>query len=157
MMAETAKDRHLLTDLRLRLLDSALRPVYTLDTVRRRQTNRARPLEDIRLVRGKDNLAQAIMIRLLTPRGELRSLAHPTFGSRLHEIVGRPNTETTRNLIHLYILESLQDETRVAEVTTLAVTEVKDQRQLVQVLLQVQPVGTTETVTIGPFILELNS
>lgn len=60
--------------------------------------------DDMGVVRGKQNLAQAVIIRLLTPLGELSPLGHPEFGSRLHEVIGRQNTETQRHLARLYIL-----------------------------------------------------
>ena len=48
-------DAHLLSDLRLRLHHHALRPVYTLDADGR----------DLAIVRGRENLGQAILMRLL--------------------------------------------------------------------------------------------
>src|SRR5947209_14155752 len=92
----------LLTDLRLELRHAELRPVYVVgDESRRvltgpqgRLVNRL----DLQVVSGTDNLAQAVLMRLLTPRGELAALGHPEYGSRLHELVGRQNTATTRNL-----------------------------------------------------------
>ena len=66
---------HLLTDLRLDLRHHELRPVYAVATERRRVTTEQRPLEltDLRTIDGRDNLAQAVIVRLLTPRGELRT------------------------------------------------------------------------------------
>ncbi len=94
-------------------------------------------------------------MRLLTPRGELAALGHPEYGSRLHELIGRQNTETTRNLVKLHILESLAAEPRIEEVVELAVTPAPGTRERVNVLLQVRPVGETAVVAIGPFTLEL--
>ncbi|SRR6266545_109912 len=154
-------DRHLLTDIRLALRQHELRPVYSVDTDRRRVPNVTGLLEDIGVVAGRDNLAQAVVLRLLTPRGELASLGHPEYGSRLHELIGRPNTETTRNLMRLFILESLAQEPRIEKVQEVRVTPVdgsrtrEDVRHRVNVLLSVKPVGPTATVTIGPFTLEL--
>jgi phage baseplate assembly protein W len=122
---------------------------------RRRVPTRPVLLSDLGVVAGRDNLAQAIMMRLLTPRGELTALGHPEYGSRLHELVGRQNTDTTRNLVRLYILESLQSEPRVAEVVALSVEPDQGRRDRVNVLLHVTPIGDTGPVTIGPFTLEL--
>ncbi len=150
-----AADRHLLTDIRLGLRDARLRPVYTVDVDRRRVPNQEGLREDLGLVQGVDNLGQAVLLRLLTPRGELAELAHPDYGSRLHELVGRVNTETTRNLVKLFILESLQQEPRIAKVEEVTVTPTPGRRDRVDVSLRVKPIVASSSVTIGPFILEL--
>jgi phage baseplate assembly protein W len=150
-----ATDRHLLTDIRLGLRDARLRPVYTVDIDRRRVPNQDGLLEDLGLVQGVDNLGQAVLLRLLTPRGELAELAHPDYGSRLHELVGRVNTETTRNLVKLFILESLQQEPRIAKVEEVTVTPSSGRRDRVDVSIRVKPIAATTSVTIGPFTLEL--
>ena len=149
------EDKHLLTDVGLALRHSELRPVYDVVTERRRVPPRRERLLDLGVVSGGDNLGQAIIMRLLTPRGELSELAHPEYGSRLHELIGRQNTETTRNLIKLFILESLQAEPRVEEVLEVAVEPTRGRRDSVSVLLRVKPVGAIPTLTIGPFTLEL--
>lgn len=150
-----ANVRTLLTDIRLDLRRNELRPVYAIATERKRIPNTMVNYEDILTVAGRDNLAQAIIIRLLTPRGELAPLAHPDYGSRLYELIGRQNTETTRNLAKLFILESLQAEPRVAEVLDVTVTPMPGTRDFITILLRVQPIGDAESVTIGPFTLEL--
>ena len=150
---------HLLTDIRLDLLHHELRPVYAVATEQRRVATQQRTLEvtDLRTIEGRDNLGQAVIVRLLTPRGELAPLAHPDYGSRLHELIGRQNTETTRNLVKLHILESLAAEPRIEEVVDLIVTPAPRTRERVDVLLQVRAVGETAVVSIGPFTLELAS
>lgn len=140
-------DSHLLTDIRLRRLHRAFRPMYTVDGDRR----------DLALVSGRENLGQAIMIRLLTPRGELADLAHPDFGSRLHELIGRANTDTVRDLAKLYVLESLQAEPRVGEIVEVTVTPVTGQPDRFDILVRVRPVGETTVVAVGPFTLELGA
>jgi phage baseplate assembly protein W len=140
-------DSHLLTDIRLRRLHRAFRPMYSVDGERR----------DLALVTGRENLGQAIMIRLLTPRGELSDLAHPDFGSRLHELVGRPNTDTVRDLAKLFVLDSLQAEPRVDEIVEVTVTPVTGQPDRFDILVRVRPVGETTVVAVGPFTLELGA
>jgi phage baseplate assembly protein W len=149
------EDRHLLTDVGLALRHSELRPVYAVATERRRVPARRDRLVDVGGVSGRENLGQAIIMRLLTPRGELSELAHPEYGSRLHELIGRQNTETTRNLGKLFILESLQAEPRVEEVLEVTVEPTRGRRDSVSVLLRVKPVGAFPALTIGPFTLEL--
>jgi phage baseplate assembly protein W len=163
-----ANDAHLLTDIRLKVLDRRLRPVYVAnERITRVQPRPERHL-DFDIVSGRDNLAQAIIMRLLTPRGELDALGHPEYGSRLHELVGRVNTPTTRNLVKLFILEALQLEPRIEAKMTVIVTPAdenppqtgKGARNItlaprVNVEIAVTPVGQTDIVTIGPFTLEL--
>ena len=144
-----------MTDIRLGLRHNALRPVYEVDTDLRRVPSKAGILMDIGVVSGKPNLVQAVIMRLLTPRGELSAVGHPEYGSRLHELIGRQNTETTRNLVKLYILESLQMEPRIERVAEATVEPAQGSRDRVNVLLRVLPVGSTDVVTIGPFSLEL--
>ena len=150
-----AVDRHLLTDIRLGLRDARLRPVYTVDLDRRRVPPQNGLLEDLGTVQGVDNLGQAVLLRLLTPRGELAELAHPDYGSRLHELIGRTNTETTRNLVKLFILESLKQEPRIATIEMVTVTPAPGRRDRVDVLIRVKPIAAVTSVTIGPFTLEL--
>jgi phage baseplate assembly protein W len=157
-----AAERQLLIDIRLGLRHQRFRPVYSVDEDRRRVPARAGLLRDLGMVSGRDNLAQAVFLRLLTPRGELAELGHPEYGSRLHELIGRVNNETTRNLVKLFILESLQLEPRIAEIVEVTVTAVEgsrtreEVRHLVNVLVRVRPIAETAIVTIGPFVLELD-
>ncbi|HEX7182495.1 MAG TPA: hypothetical protein VF756_11675 [Thermoanaerobaculia bacterium] len=155
-----ADDPQLLTDIRLALRHSSLRPIYVAGEVERRVTTRqaSRVLTDLALVSGRDNLGQAVLMRLLTPRGELAELAHPEYGSRLHELIGRQNTETTRNLARLYILESLEQEPRIEKVLEVGVAPSPGTRDRVDVLLRVQPIGPigqNGALSLGPFTLEL--
>jgi phage baseplate assembly protein W len=72
-------------------------------------------LTDIAVFEERENLAQALMLRLLTPRGSLRDLGHANYGSRLHELIGRPKNETNRNLCRLFVLEAVAQEPRVED------------------------------------------
>lgn len=74
---------------------------------------------DLKLVSGRDDLAQAILNRLLTRRGELADLGHPNYGSRLHQLIGEPNTRRTQVLADLYIRESLAAEPRIREIVSI--------------------------------------
>jgi phage baseplate assembly protein W len=141
-------DAHLLTDLRLRLHHRELRPVYTVDSDGR----------DLARVSGRENLAQAIVLRLLTPRGELAALGHPEYGSRLEDLVGRDQTVTTRNRIKLHVLEALQAEPRIASVEEVLVAPRADSRTAVDVQVRVRPVGAgAAVVVVGPFTLGLEA
>jgi phage baseplate assembly protein W len=154
-----ATDPQLLRDVRIELSHHELRPVYAVPSERRTLSAAAgaHTLLDLETVDGRDNLAQAIVMRLLTPRGELAELGHPEYGSRLHELLGTPNSETRRGLAKLFVLEALAQEPRIAKVVEVTVVphdeRLNERRHLVDVVVRVQPVGATETVTIGPFTL----
>jgi phage baseplate assembly protein W len=153
-----AEDPQLLTDIRLVLRHGALRPVYEVAAVRTAVTTPQgpRPVLDLDVAAGRDNLGQAVVLRLLTPRGELAALGHPDYGSRLHELIGRPNTETTRNLVRLFILESLAREPRIEpKGVTVAVEPLPGTRDSVEVRLTIQPIGGAEVLDVGPLVLEL--
>lgn len=68
---------------------------------------------DLGTIGGRENLAQALLLRLLTPRGSLAALGHGEYGSRLHELIGQRKTEATRNLCRAFILEVVAQEPRV--------------------------------------------
>ena len=95
---------------------------------------------DLSVVEGSANLAQALLIRFNTPVGELADLGHPDYGSRLIELIGRPNNETTRNLVRLFTLDALRREPRAARVTSLAVAPDPRLPDLVSVSVSVQPI-----------------
>jgi phage baseplate assembly protein W len=147
-------DQHLLTDIRIEVSQKDFRPLYRITNERRRGPGGQGYIMDLAVINGRDNLAQAIIMRLLTPRGELADLGHPQYGSSLHELVGRVNTETIWNLVRLYILESLQTEPRIEEVTEVKVRPTPHRRSSVDVSLQVLPIGKIDIVSVGPFTLE---
>lgn len=82
--------------------------------------------------------AQVVVNRLMTRRGELAGLGHPDYGSRHHELIGEPNTERTRNLVKLYVLEALRHEPRVAKVVHCTVFAEPRPRDVVRIELQVR-------------------
>jgi len=70
---------------------------------------------DLLTINSRENLAQALMLRLLTPRGSLAALGHASYGSRLHELIGRNKTDPLRNLCRAFILEVVAQEPRVED------------------------------------------
>lgn len=70
-------------------------------------------VDDLARIEGRENLAQALVLRLLTPRGALAGLGHAAYGSRLGELIGRSKTESVRALCKAYVLEALAQEARV--------------------------------------------
>jgi phage baseplate assembly protein W len=87
-------------------------------TTKIRPVRRARPgtpdsFLDLAATTGRENLAQALLLRLLTPRGSLALLGHPEYGSRLGMLIGRRKTEELRNLCRAFVLEAVAREPRV--------------------------------------------
>lgn len=68
---------------------------------------------DLKTRDGRQNLAQALILRLLTPRGSLAALGHAAYGSRLWELIGRRKTEELRHLCRAFVLETVAQEPRV--------------------------------------------
>ncbi|MDR5748845.1 hypothetical protein QCE73_37330 [Caballeronia sp. LZ029] len=109
---------------------------------------------DIGIVQGKAALAQALIMRLMTERGELEGLGHPDYGSRHHSLIGEPNIERNRNLVKLYILECVREEPRVERVVSLEVTlgVGRENRDKVDVRLGVKFKGAPDvTILVLPF------
>jgi phage baseplate assembly protein W len=68
---------------------------------------------DLATLNQRENLAQALMLRLLTPRESLAELGHGGYGSRLHQLIGQHKSPATRNLCRAFILEVVAQEPRV--------------------------------------------
>jgi len=150
-------NKALLTDLKLRLVDSRALSIYRAEKLEKREVLGGRSLKtrDFTLVSDRDNLAQAVIIRLLTPRGELAALAHPDYGSRLPELIGRRRTETTRNLAKLYVIEALKQERRIAEIIQVTVSDMPGDRHRITIFIQIKPINDSRIIDLGPFTLDL--
>jgi phage baseplate assembly protein W len=112
---------------------------------------------DLQTVSGRANLAQAIMNRLFTRKGELTKLGHPNYGSRLHQLIGELNNARARGLAEIYIRESLAQEPRIEEITqiTFAPPSRGFDRSLLEVTISVKPVGQEVDLTFTiPISLE---
>ena len=104
---------------------------------------------DLGAVDGRANLGQALILRLLTPRGSLAPLGHPEYGSRLGELIGRRNDETARNLARLYTLQAVREEPRVAELLDLSVATTQDRADTIRIEFSVRPVGDDDPLALG--------
>lgn len=147
----------LLKDLRIRLVRSDALSIYETAQTEERIISGGRGVlvRDLATVSDHDNLAQAMIIRLLTPRGELAELGHGDFGSRLHELIGQPNTETRRNLAKLYVIEALKQERRIAKIEKVEVKPKPGERQVIEIFIRVLPIGANETIDLGPLGIDL--
>ncbi len=149
------KAPQLLTDIAIDVHHRELRPVYKVNTLKKWILGGEALALDMKTSSDRDNLGQAVVMRLLTPRGELAALGHPRYGSRLHEIIGRTNTENTRDLARLFILESLKQEARIASIEDVLITPSPGRRASINVQIRVLPIGTTESLVIGPIVVEI--
>src|SRR3954466_2163405 len=68
---------------------------------------------DLAVLSGRENLAQSMILRLLTPKGSLAELGHGEYGSELHKLIGQLKTEELRNLCRAYVLDVVRQEPRV--------------------------------------------
>ena len=139
----------------LRLLDDLLHgddrtPGHDLTPVRRSETGQ----QDLGTATMLDNLEQALLLRFMTRHGELALLGHPDYGSRLHELIGEPNTETTRNRAKMYTLIALAAEPRVAQVLSVDVAIDPRDRSRVNIAVSVRTLhADTPLNLVFPFFL----
>ncbi|OPY29995.1 MAG: Gene 25-like lysozyme [Methanocella sp. PtaU1.Bin125] len=112
---------------------------------------------DLQVVAGRENLGQAIMHRLLTRQGELAELGHPRYGSRLHELVGQPNNERTRDLVRLYVKECIGQEHRVREIISVKASVYGDNPHAVILDITILPIKSTVPMNlVFPYYLEVS-
>lgn len=142
------------TDLRLlRNLErrkSSRDPGSDLSTIKRPETGQ----KDLETLSGNDNLIQALLLRFLTPVGELAALGHPNYGSRLFELIGELNSETNRNRAKLFLLEALAAEPRVKEVRAVRVTQNQSEHTRMDIDVALVPIDSdTPLNLVFPFFL----
>jgi phage baseplate assembly protein W len=122
-----------------------------LAVIARPETN----LNDLETLSGVDNLLQALLLRFLTPVGELALLGHPAYGSRLFELIGELNNETNRNRAKLYVLQSLAAEPRVKEVRSVRVSQSRSRREQIDIAIELVAIDSdTPLNLVFPFSFE---
>jgi phage baseplate assembly protein W len=110
---------------------------------------------DLESLTGTDNLKQALLLRFLTPVGEMAPLGHPNYGSRLSELIGELNNQTNRNRAKMFVLQALAQEPRVAEVLKVDVTTARSNPN--QINIDVSLRATREGTILNlvfPFFLD---
>lgn len=105
--------------------------------------------DDLGAVAGRENLAQALTLRLLTVQGALEPLGHPEFGSRLVSLIGGLNNQTTRNLARLYVIQAVRQEPRVKALTALSVDPVPGQPDTLRIELTVAPLHDDDPLALS--------
>jgi phage baseplate assembly protein W len=114
------------------------------------------PSGDLELVDDEYNLGQAIVHRMRTRPGELLDIGHSSYGSRLYDFVGEPNTETTREKLRAAVVEALGREPRVKKIVKVSVTQRVDRQDAVDVDISIIATGTEVPLNVVfPFYLEV--
>ena len=112
-------------------------------------------LVDLETLAGVGNLEQALLLRFMTHVGELADLGHPSYGSRLPELIGELNTETNRNRAKMFVLQALSEEPRVEEVVSVTVSTSPRDRTRVDVAVSARVLGSDTALNlVFPFFLE---
>jgi len=135
-------------------LDLGVRPVGITAHLRRLLAEHEEPeplaAADLGTFSGRENLAQALLLRLLTPRGALTALGHPDYGSRLSELIGQNKTESLRLLCRAFTLEAVRQEPRVEDAATeLTFDPASEDGSTFVFALGVRPVAGGDPVTLG--------
>jgi phage baseplate assembly protein W len=113
---------------------------------------------DLATVSGTENLVQALVLRLLTPAGDLAALGHPDYGSRLHELIGELNDTRNRNRAKMFALQALTAEPRVRRVLSLEVVQASDDRTRADVKASLDTIEEgTPLNLVFPFFFEQGS
>jgi phage baseplate assembly protein W len=111
---------------------------------------------DLDIVAEEDDLAQAIIARLTTDQGELEDIGHADYGSRLSDLIGEVNNETTRERINGLVRDCLAQEPRIKEIASISVSSSPHDRARVDIEITVLPVGSSTFLTVVyPFRLEV--
>lgn len=110
---------------------------------------------DLETIAGLENLKQALLLRFLTPVGELALLGHSGYGSRLSELIGEPNIERTHNRAKMFVLQALAEEPRVARVISVDVRQNASDRTRMDVNVRLSPIDADIQLNlVFPFFLE---
>lgn len=110
---------------------------------------------DLDTLEGAENLKQALLLRFLTPVGELAALGHPDYGSRLYKLIGELNNETNRNRAKLFVLQALAAEPRVKKVLSVQVTQSRSDRTQVDIRISLTPIDSDSVLNlVFPFSFE---
>ncbi|CAN7556414.1 MULTISPECIES: hypothetical protein [unclassified Variovorax] len=117
--------------------------------VRRPRPGQPDTLADLDTIAGRENLAQALLLRLLTARGALATLGHADYGSRLVELIGRGKNEELRHLCRAFVLEAVAQEPRV-QPKAVELRFERDQEQIDNFVftLAVKPIVPADAATI---------
>ena len=105
----------------------------------------ATPTKNIALSVFRHNLAQALLNKLRTWKGELP--AHPEYGSDLNEVLGMPQSNTTKSLVELIVIEAITEDPRVESVSRIEVSFDRTQKTCT-IDVDVIPITSTNPINL---------
>jgi len=108
---------------------------------------------DLALAHGNDNIAQALRLRLQVRLGELAPLGWPAYGSRLHELIGQPNNARTHVRLMAFARTAVEQDPRVAEVTSVETHVLPGERDTARVQMEVRLIDAPTPVNL---VFDLN-
>jgi phage baseplate assembly protein W len=103
---------------------------------------------DLALAQGNDNIVQALRLRLQVRLGELAPLGWPTYGSRLHELIGQPNNARTHVRLMAFARVAVEQDPRVAEVKSIETQVLPGERDTARVLMDVILIDTPSPLNL---------
>lgn len=92
---------------------------------------------DLGLSQGNANIIQALQLRLRVRRGELAPLGWPRYGSRIHELIGEPNTPRTHARLMAYARAAIEADARVQEIQSLRAEVLPGERTVVRLFIDI--------------------
>lgn len=98
---------------------------------------------ELDIVAGYNNLAQALIMRLNTPKGSL--ILHPEYGHDMASIIGLPNTQPNVTKLLVAIEKAVRADERVTNVTVNSTKVTEDE---VYVTMEVTPLSFSEQFTL---------
>lgn len=99
---------------------------------------------EVDTVSGVKNLTQALTLRLLVYKREIAGIGHPTYGSRVREMIGEPLTRENLELLRRHVRQALRADARVTEVVSLTVTARRDVPGAVDVAAKIRAITDEE-------------
>lgn len=103
---------------------------------------------DLETISGEYNLAQAILHRFRTGKGELAEIGFPNYGSDIYDVIGKPNSAITKNMLKSILREALVQEPRVKQIVSIFIIDSKNYPDIVNVELAVIPINRNEPIKI---------
>jgi phage baseplate assembly protein W len=98
----------------------------------------------VQTVSGRENLVQALTLRLMVETGEAAGLGHPRYGTRIRYLIGEPLDRANLELIRRYVRQALMQDSRVSEVNTLVVHPRESEPGAVEVVAVVTAINGEE-------------
>ena len=98
----------------------------------------------VQTISGRENLVQALTLRLMVEAGEITCLGHPRYGTRIRDLIGEPLDRANLELIRRYVRQALMQDSRVSEVNTLIVRPRESEPGAVEVVAVVTAINGEE-------------